>query len=280
MKPGWNPTRRNRNIGTAKQGHGQDNKLVIPDLWNRDQKEYFERLGRYTKVIRNIHGTDFAFIVEQTRPDCVHACTIDDLCNVLWALPGQDLEGMSRIILRQPTRKEGILKSCWGRIVYMADIDDELSPAIMLEAWPQNIDWRYKRSMKPEDKKEFERLESDGHKITAEKRHFHIESDLESIRATQLYRTIPHEVGHWVDYLESVERPRRRSKYSRETDRLSEFYHSKPSVEKEAFAHGYADQFRAEMIHHGRFPFSRKLDRKRLKESGLKLEDFVPNEGE
>ncbi|WP_405564755.1 hypothetical protein [Polaribacter sp. Asnod6-C07] len=25
-----NPTRRNRNIGTAKQGYGQDNKLVVP----------------------------------------------------------------------------------------------------------------------------------------------------------------------------------------------------------------------------------------------------------
>ena len=27
---GYDPTRRNRNIGTAKAGHGQDNRLVIP----------------------------------------------------------------------------------------------------------------------------------------------------------------------------------------------------------------------------------------------------------
>ncbi|KAF0814961.1 hypothetical protein IGB42_00037 [Andreprevotia sp. IGB-42] len=30
MRAGWNPTRRNRHIGTGAQGHGQDNKLVIP----------------------------------------------------------------------------------------------------------------------------------------------------------------------------------------------------------------------------------------------------------
>jgi hypothetical protein len=29
-RAGWNPTRRNRNIGTAKSGHGLDNSLVIP----------------------------------------------------------------------------------------------------------------------------------------------------------------------------------------------------------------------------------------------------------
>lgn len=280
MRPGWDPTRRNRNIGTAKQGHGLDNQLVIPDRWHHDFKEHYERLGRYKKVYRRIHGKEFAFIVEETRRGCIHACTIEDLHNVLWAIPGQDLEGMARVILRQPTRKERILKSCWGRLVYMADIDGDLAPAIMLDAGPPGGQWRCKRSMSLDEKKEFERLRSDGHKTTPDKRHFIIDSDLESIRSTQLYRTLPHEIGHWVDYLESVKRPRLRSRYSTDTDRLSELYHTKPTAEKEVFAHRYADEFRAETERHGRFPFSRELDVKRLKQEGLRIEDFVPDVGE
>ena len=30
MRRGWNPVRRNRNIGTAAPGHGENNRLVIP----------------------------------------------------------------------------------------------------------------------------------------------------------------------------------------------------------------------------------------------------------
>lgn len=37
MRPGWNPTKRNRNIGTKKQGHGRDNRLVIPQAWPEDR---------------------------------------------------------------------------------------------------------------------------------------------------------------------------------------------------------------------------------------------------
>jgi hypothetical protein len=29
---GFNPIRRNRNIGTAKSGHGQDNRMTIPKI--------------------------------------------------------------------------------------------------------------------------------------------------------------------------------------------------------------------------------------------------------
>jgi hypothetical protein len=36
-RPGCNPTRRNRKIGTAAQGHGQNNRLVIPDVYQGKQ---------------------------------------------------------------------------------------------------------------------------------------------------------------------------------------------------------------------------------------------------
>lgn len=41
---GWNPTRRNRNIGTSKSGYSQNNKLVIPEPWHDLSKIFWECL--------------------------------------------------------------------------------------------------------------------------------------------------------------------------------------------------------------------------------------------
>jgi hypothetical protein len=42
-RPGWNSQRRNRNIGTAKSGHGQNNRMCIPKHW-ADGHLFYERL--------------------------------------------------------------------------------------------------------------------------------------------------------------------------------------------------------------------------------------------
>ena len=36
----YDARRRNRNIGTAKSGHGQSNKLTIPSRWTEDRVFY------------------------------------------------------------------------------------------------------------------------------------------------------------------------------------------------------------------------------------------------
>lgn len=42
-----NNTRRNRNIGTAKQGYGQNNKMQIAEpLYNSDIRRHLDRLGK------------------------------------------------------------------------------------------------------------------------------------------------------------------------------------------------------------------------------------------
>lgn len=59
MKSGQNSTRRNRNIGTAKSGHGQDNRLVI-SICDPRAAYHYESLKSYTAVPREINGkTDF-----------------------------------------------------------------------------------------------------------------------------------------------------------------------------------------------------------------------------
>jgi hypothetical protein len=70
-----NPVRRNRNIGTAKQGFGQNNKLEISDSY-RIVKEFYERLESYKKYKRTINGHNFLFIIEQPRKTSQHACSI------------------------------------------------------------------------------------------------------------------------------------------------------------------------------------------------------------
>jgi hypothetical protein len=88
---------------------------------------------------------------------------------------------------------------------------------------------------------------------------------LESIRATQLYRTLPHEVGHYVDYLNTIQ----------ETGGWDLFWR-KSSVDKEAFAHRYATEFWHREKIAGHLPFHRVLDERTLSAEGLPLSWFIP----
>src|SRR5438067_1517142 len=144
MRSGWDPTRRNRNIGTAKSGHGQDNRLVIPNPRN-NPNPFWGRLTRYRTVARPLRGRTFSVLVEQTRPGCVHACTPDDIFTMLEHIP--DLWGINFLILRQPKRKEVVLRSSWGRLAYRVRVGDHDGAAIILEAidpgrrlcWPKSL---------------------------------------------------------------------------------------------------------------------------------------------
>jgi hypothetical protein len=96
MKRGWDATRRNRNIGTTKQGLGQDNRLVIP--WC-GLKLYYQNLNEYKVALRTVHSRLLPFIVERTRADSCHACTTEHLyvCaengDSLWSAGARDRFG-------------------------------------------------------------------------------------------------------------------------------------------------------------------------------------------
>ena len=103
-----------------------------------------------------------------------------------------------------------------------------------------------------------DRLRGDGHTIVPKRRYHEITSTIDSIRATQLYRTLLHEIGHHVDYQRSGDR---------DWDR-------KTLKEKETFAHQYADSLRRELAAKGVVPFDRILDTTSLQQDGLSIEDF------
>ena len=84
---------------------------------------------------------------------------------------------------------------------------------------------RWSNSLDPDDQRELERLEKEGHQITRGKKEITISMDASSIRKTQL-RSFLHELGHHVD-----------------RNSNSKIFDQKTKAEKEHFAHRYAERF-------------------------------------
>jgi hypothetical protein len=101
-------------------------------------------------------------------------------------------------------------------------------------------------------REELERLRADGHEIRRDGRHYRIAATPESARATQLFRTLLHEIGHWVDYVEKVQNAPEAGKAD---DAL--LFFARPLAERESFAHRNAETTRAHLIRFGIIPFHR-----------------------
>ncbi|TIY08076.1 MAG: hypothetical protein E5V18_07505 [Mesorhizobium sp.] len=112
--------------------------------------------------------------------------------------------------------------------------------------WPTALD--------PEDSAELKRLRLDGHHVSRVGSKHVVASSSVSVRATQLYRTLLHEIGHWADWLEKVEIP---SDQGEDYSKLADLYSSRSKSELEAFAHRYADNLRKTLEKKGVIPFSR-----------------------
>ncbi len=300
-----NPIRRNRNIETAKQGYGQDNKLVVP-YPAVEMKLFYERLGEYKTVEKIINGHKFKFVVEKTRRSSFHSCTIADIEQMLTQIPKEDYGELELIILRQPTRKEENLKPVWGRLIYSFEFENDYLPALIIEAVDLEGSFKWSKKLCIDSQKELERLKQDGHKIILGKRFYEAEYKIDAIRSTQLYRTLPHKFGHYVHYLKVVKHPLLAlkkemdlldrqignndtsetnplfdkwdsldDKYNKEAEKLEKQYFSIPSNEKEVFAHSYADKLKESLQHFRTIPFERILNEEKLIHDGLNIFDFV-----
>ena len=260
MRPAWNPTRRNRHVGTKAHGHGSNNKLVIPQSWHGEIRCFCERLSSYVLVKKTIGDREIPFFVEPARPDWFYPCTIDDICFLLSSCPPEDLSSFDFIVLRQATRKQRILSPVWGRAMFIYEIDSYRGTAIVLEA--QNllpVIWG--KSINQERARELERLAADGHDIRRSKRGVEVHVTPDSLRSTVLFRTLLHEIGHHVDY-------------NRRTD---DEWDGLTRSEKEDFAHRYAREMYQTLQTQGLVPFPAKLDIQSLQENGLSPEWFCPS---
>lgn len=251
MRPGWNPIRRNRNIGTPAQGHGEDNRLTIPES-RHDRSFFYERLGTCVTFTQRVNGHCVRFFVEPTRTGWFHPCSVEDALRVLSHCPAKDLAALDFIVMRQPTRKQRILRPVWGRAVFQFELAPHAGSAIVLEA--QHLEptvWR--NSLAPGDQRELDRLQADGHQIRKDRRTIEIRPTPAALRNTVLYRTLLHELGHHVDY-------RRFS---------ADEWESRPSLEKEDYAHRYATEIFTALQHAGAAPFGPQPDHAMRQAHGL-----------
>jgi hypothetical protein len=275
-RPGWNPLRRNRNLGTAAQGHGQDNRMVIPGHW-RDSRTFWERLTHFVTVTRPVHGRDLPFVVEPTRRDNVYACTVDDIARVLSASPARHVAGIVGVILRQPKRKEQILSPVWGRLGYAVEVGPIWGPAILVEAQPIPLTVRRPTRCDSLEQQELDCLRREADRVEFTGRHHVLTFGLEAVRAVQLYRTVLHELGHWAQYHEQVQFPSRNEDVDRGA--LWAAYRRRPVSERESFAHRYSLWLADELKRRGHIPFERLVDPKRLAAEGLSPRDFLLEAG-
>jgi hypothetical protein len=262
--------RRNRNIGTAKSGHGQDNRMVVPEPW-ADARRYWERLRNPVVVQRVVGGRNLPFVVEAPRPPFLHPCTIDDLAELIALLPSSDFSGIAFVALRQPTRKQTLLSLVWGRLIYHAEVAGFSGPALILEAQRSPGTVRWPKSLQPWVAAELELLRSDGHQVSTEARSHRVISSPDAMRATQLFRTVPHEVGHYVDYRQRVIEP---SSSEAEFNRNLDLFWSRPPREREEFADRYGFAFRTQQG--SRLPFPQRFNQSSIKRDGLEPSWFQP----
>ncbi len=249
-----NPSRRNRNIGTTKQGLGQNNKLTISTPYGNYQS-FFEKLTDYKKEIRIINNHEFVFVVEKTRENSVHTCSINDIVKVISNIPVEDYGDLKFIVLRQPKRKEQIISSVWGRLIYLYEFEKEDFPAIILESIDKDSRLIWSKKLSVDERKEFERLKNDGHIFEENNKQFTSKIESEFARNTQLYRTLLHEFGHYVHYLEQVEKLGHEDEKIDEWEKRNDIHVNLPKEEKEKFANNYADKIKSELIKKRVIPF-------------------------
>lgn len=270
-----NPTRRNRNIGTAKSGFSKNNKHKVPERWS-DDRIFWEKLSDPVICPISIYGHEMTMMVEPPRDGSIHACTPQDIIRVLRLIPDKHLQEFKLIVLRQPKRREELLKPVWGRFVYYAEMGQYSGRGVYLESLEVNAIIKWGAKLSPFGQKELEALRQDGHDIEKDKRGFKIQTTPNTVRNTQLFRTLPHEIGHLVDYLENCLWPSNKvfDKSVAEYEYIQNSFSSKSSIDKEEFANRYAKEFYQKQKELSNLPFERLYDEQALIKMGLSPEWF------
>jgi hypothetical protein len=240
----------------------------VPERW-ADCKVFWERLSDPVICPIDIKGHHITLVIEPPRKGCVHASTPQDIIRVLELIKQEHLEEIELIVMRQPKRKEELLRPVWGRFVYYADLGKYSGPGVYLEAMEVGACMKWGNQLTPFYRKELDSLEADGHRIERVKRGYVIHTTPESVRNTQLFRTLPHEIGHAVDYLNNSILPSDEASTESESDFISHVYHSKPTLDKEEYANRYAREFYQAHLEQGSLPFEKIFQKEELMSMGL-----------
>lgn len=253
----WRPERRNRKIGTAASGFSKSNNMRIPESWlDKDGKArfYYERaeLDFVRKV--SLNNKTLRVLYEIPRAGFTYGCSPSDVIHLLSKITVRGWEFPELILFRQPTRKQTKHYPVWGRFLYYAEIGGFCGPAVILEAQKVGSRIRWPNKCSLESRAELERLKNDGHCFESCKREQVANLEENAVRNTILYRTILHELGHWVQYQKEVlSSP---AQIFEKENTSEDIYFSKPSPERECFAHRFADDLASDLKLRGLIPFS------------------------
>jgi len=228
-----NNIRRNRNIGTSKQGYGQNNKLKAGD-------SFVEKLIGYRKQKVVIKNHEFLFIEEKLQAGFQYSCSVDDIAACLNFVPECDYGDLKFIIFRQPKKKERILEPVWGRLMYSFEFENQFYPAIIIEAFRPGDKIKWPKKLSVTQSIEFNLLLDEGHRFTDQGKYYEVVLEFNAVRNTQLKRTIFHEIGHYVHYLTVVEWQENENESFEEWKNRYNSYFSISQREKESFANRYA----------------------------------------
>ena len=139
-------------------------------------------------------------------------------------------------------------------MVFETQVEGITGSAIHLDAQDPRQEIRWSPSLAPDEQKELSALTADGHRVARSRRWWSIRPTLDSTRATQLYRTLLHEIGHHVDWRRAT----------------PEFYFRRPLQERERSAHRYAMTL-AKLEQRGAIPYDRIRDNAAMRADGLDL---------
>src|SRR3954451_10164299 len=250
MRSGRDPTRRNRKRGTPDfawrdRGEGMPSFEIPWPEW--EQRSPGERWTPQRVEEHTVHGRTLRIVVERPLSGWVHACVPEDVVEVLGRLPAPDTEGLGLVVLLQPKRKEDMLRPVWGRIHWTSRFRGYAGPAVTLAALDlRRPVLRWSRSLWPEGQDELDRLRTAGFVITEGRREYGIRLEPVALRRWQRERTLPHEVGHWVDFRRRVIEPTgtrdaAEAQTHRDYPALIERWVNRPWREGGRFGHAYAD---------------------------------------
>lgn len=249
---GRNPVRRSRRIGTKAQGFKKRTPFGIPAS-DVDPRRFYEKLTGAVELEQVLNAHRFTVLVEPAAPDWKYYLSVPDVIELLKLIPEADRAGLAVIAFRQPKRKERIFSPVWGRMAYWAEFGRHSGMSVVIEAQPLDYRYRIEKGIGPGFAKELEALGRDGHRLETTSRHIEISCPPDAIRNTQLFRTLPHEIGHHLDYLQKVDGPYDRGEG--DLDALIDLYRARPRREREAFADRYAETVLSECRNHGSVPF-------------------------
>jgi len=212
-------------------------------MW--EERSSSSRWDPVTVTEIDVHGKSVTVVTDRLRKGYSFACSVEDIQLVLNALPKKDVDGIGLVALHQQSSKENTFRSFWGCINWITDFRGYSGPTIALSAFehakPQ-LTWG--RKLSPQEQAELERLRTIGFKVEESRKAYKIYLDLKTVRRYQLLYTLPHEVGHWVDYLRLVVEPAKASSDPDETEYqlFDKFFTKRPTKDKEDAAWRYVKE--------------------------------------